>query len=622
MNEELTNKILTLPAEPGVYLMKDETGQVIYVGKARNLNRRVRSYFEGRDQRSLAPFLEQAVSDIETIVVDNEKEALLLENELIKLHQPLFNIKLKEGGNFVYLRLDPAESYPRLEVTRQVRKDGARYFGPYPAARALRETLRVVNRYFKLRTCSDHDPSQHETPCLLCQISRFPQPSVYDIPPEEYRHHVEDAIKFLEGRKPELLDSLRTRMAEASASLRFEEAARLRDRITAVERTLEPQKVKTAELLDRDVIGVHREGSQFGVYVLFVREGRMIGGRAFVFGGQEFPDRELLASFINLYYSEGQFLPAEILLPFEIEGIAGLENLLSERKGSGVRLTVPRSGPGRTLVRMSARNAKQALGKPRTGEDEMIRLLERLRHELHLSRVPYRIECFDVSHFHGEMIVASKVAMVSGRIDKDRYRRYRIRSVTVGDDYSAMFEALTRRLRHGVEENDLPDLIVLDGGKPQLSAGLAALAELRVTGVDMVALAKKRDFPARERGEEPVSAPERIFVPGEPEPVVLPPTSPELLLLARLRDEAHRFAITYQKKLSRKERLRSELDDIPGIGEKRKRLLLNRFGSVERIAAATAAELAETEGLGKAAARRVYSFFHPNAPAAEDGHAS
>jgi excinuclease ABC subunit C len=499
-----------------------------------------------------------------------------------------------------------------------VKRDGALYFGPYPAARALRETLRAVNRYFHLRTCSDHDPRQHERPCLLCQISRLPDPSVYDIPPEQYRRHVEDAVKFLEGRKPELLESLHGRMEAAAADLRFEEAARLRDQISAVERTLEPQKIKTDLPIDEDVIGIFREGNHLSLYILFVRKGRIIGGRPFLFGGVDFPDRELLASFVNLYYSAGEFVPDRIVLPIEIEGARGIGEVLAERKGSAVRLSKPEGKHDRSLVRMSVRNAARAAGKPLSGEDETSRLLERLQHRLHLSRIPRRIECFDVSHLHGEMTVASRVAMRNGRLDKDGYRRYRIRTAGSGDDYSALFEAVSRSLRKGREENNLPDLIVLDGGKPQLSAGLAAAKEVGAAGVDVIALAKKRSIGPREPDEEPGKAPERIFVPGAGEPVVLPQTSTELLLLVQLRDEAHRFAVTYQDKLSRKERLRSELDAIPGIGEKRKKALLTRFGSMEGIAKASVEEILQTEGLGPEMARQVFAFFR-GGTAAEDG---
>ncbi len=618
MLEELKKTVESLPAEPGVYLMKDASGRVLYVGKAKNLNKRVRSYFEGgRDERVQIPFLEKAVANIEAIVVANEKEALILENELIKRHKPPFNIRLRAGGNFVYLKLDPRKAYPRLEVTRVVQQDGARYFGPYPAAKALRETLRVINRHFHLRTCADHDPRRHPRPCLLCQISHFPAPSVYDIPPEEYRRHVEDAIRFLEGRKPELLESLRRRMEEASRELRFEEAARLRDRLLAVERTLQPQKVVVGEGINWDVAGLHREGAVLAVYLLFVRDGRVTGGRPFLFRGQEFPDQELLASFLNLYYSQGHFIPDEVILPQEIEGMAALSELLSERKGAPVLLSVPRSGIGRELLQMSTRNARQALRQPR-GPMEVPEILARLAHRLHLKEVPHRMECFDISHFKGETMVASQVVMTEGRLDKARYRRYRIRTVAVGDDYRAMYEALTRRLRHGLEEGDLPDLIVLDGGKMQLSAGLQAMADLGVTGVEMIALAKKREIAPEGAGGVVARAPERIYLPGRKNPVVLPPDSPELLTLVRLRDEAHRFAIAYQKKMSRREKLRSELTLIPGIGAKRAAELLRHFGSVARLKEASLAEISQVEGLGPKIARRIYEFFHKEA---SDGNA-
>ncbi|MDI6853880.1 MAG: excinuclease ABC subunit UvrC [Deltaproteobacteria bacterium] len=609
MRDKLRDKIAALPEEPGVYVMKGEDGRVLYVGKAKNLQKRVRSYFEGgRDERVQIPFLESMLADIEAMVVGTEKEALILENELIKQHKPPFNIKLREGGNFVYLKLDPGKDYPRLEVTRQVAPDGARYFGPYPAARALRETLRVINRHFQLRTCADHDPRSHQRPCLLCQISRFPAPSVFDIPKEEYRRHVEDAIAFLEGRKPELLESLKRRMQEASDAMKFEEAARLRDRIQAVERTLERQKVTLGGNYNWDVLGLHREGNDLAVYLLFVRGGRVAGGRAFIFPGQGFPEREVLASFLNLYYSQGHLLPDKVLLPLEIEGMRSLADFLRERKASKAQFVVPRGGIAYELVKMAARNASQALEQSRPREEKDPEVLAALAEKLHLQKAPHRMECFDVSHFQGDAIVASKAAMTKGRLDKARYRRYRLRTVIVGDDYRAMYEVLSRRLRRGLETNDLPDLIVLDGGKVQLSAGLQALEDLGVTGVEIVALAKKREIGTAGL-LEPAQAPERLYLPGMDQPVVLPPDSPELLTLVLLRDEAHRFAISYQKKLGRKERLRSELDLIPGIGQARKTELLRRFGSLEQLRRASLTELEKVEGLGPKLAKRVYEFF-------------
>jgi excinuclease ABC subunit C len=494
----LAGKLASLPAEPGVYVMKDRSGRVLYVGKAVNLRDRVRSYFAGGDPRPFVPLLERLLGDIETVVVRNEKEALLLENELIRRHKPRFNLRPQGGRNFVYLRLDTGQRYPRLEVTRRVSPDGARYFGPYPLARALRDTLRVVNRYFKLRTCSDHDPSTHERPCLLCQIAHFPAPSVYDIPPDEYRRQVEDAVLFLEGKHTELIDALRTRMNEAAAQQRFEEAARLRDQIAAVERTLEPQRIVAPEPADR--------------------------------------------------------------------------------------------------------------------AEEIQTVLERLRARLGLMNLPRRMECFDVSHFHGGTLVASKVAMADGRPDKDRYRRYRITSVRAGDDFAAMYEVVSRRLRRGIEENDLPDLLVIDGGKGQLASALAAIKDLGAKGMDVIALAKARGTGGGGAPHGPREGlPERIFLPKRREPVVLPQDSPEMLLLARLRDEAHRFAITYQRKLLRRERVRSALEDIPGIGPARRRALLRHFGSLKRVREASVEELAEVEGIGDEMARRIREHLHREA---------
>jgi excinuclease ABC subunit C len=611
MEKAIQDRIAALPSEPGVYLMKDRSGQVVYVGKAVNLRERVRSYFSGADQRAFVPALEGLLGDIETIVVKNEKEALLLENELIRRHKPRFNARPKEGKNFIYLRLDAKQRYPRLEVTRQVQRDGARYFGPYPLARALRETLRIVNRYFKLRTCSDHDARSHERPCLLCQIARFPAPSVYDIPEEEYRRHVEGAIMFLEGERTDLVRDLRARMAVATAALRFEEAARLRDQLAAIERTLEPQEIIAATRIDQDAIGHCRRGDRLQLYMLHVRHGRIIGGQAFPFSGQEFPDRELLGSFVNQYYGRNVFVPDEVLLPIDIDAPEVLADLLAERKGAKVRVLVPQRGWRQKLIELARRNAEQGLRPRLAAQTEPANVLERLRKRLGLGRIPRRMECFDVSHFHGGAIVAAQVAMTDGQPDKDRYRRYRVTTVTVGDDYAAMHEVLTRRLRRGLANGDLPDLIVVDGGKPQLGAAQAALKDVGIAGVDAVALAKSRELPetAAPYGLR-AEVPERIYVPGRPEPVVLAQDSPELLLLARLRDEAHRFAITYQRKLMRRERLRSELEDIPGIGTERRRALLHHFGSVRRVYDASVEELAEVENVGLALARRIHEHLH------------
>ena len=599
MSESISAKLGTLPREPGVYLFRDARGRVIYIGKARNLFERVRTYFrENTEAGALGGPLRQEIRDLETIVVGSEKEAFILENEMIQRHRPRFNIRLREGGNFVYLRLDINQDYPRLEVTRWVRDDGARYFGPYPAASALRKTLRVVNRYFQLRTCSDHDPSIHRRFCLLCQISRFPEPSVYDIPRKQYRRHVENAVRFLEGRTTGLIRDLRRRMDAASRDRNFEEAARLRDQIHAIERTMEPQKIISDDRLDRDAFGIYRQNGRTGIYILYVRQGRVIGGQGFEPETPAAPDREVLASAVNMYYSRGHLIPDEVLLPFHVEGRQELAGLLSEKSGRPVRLRVPRKNPGRALVERSQRNAGAVLADQRQGAGRPTRALELLRKRLDLDHIPRVIECFDVSHLQGGVIVAAKTAMTDARLDKSRYRRFRIRSVDKGDDFSAMYEAVSRQVQHGLRADALPDLIVVDGGRPQLSAAQAAL---QAEGVDLtaVALAKKQ----RRQGQE--KTPERIFLPGQTRPLVPAPDAPELLLLARLRDEAHRFAITYQKKTRRRQGMRSSLDAIPGIGKTRKKALFRRFGSIRQIAAASVEDLAVTEGIGPKMARQI-----------------
>ncbi|MGA8180822.1 MAG: excinuclease ABC subunit UvrC [Desulfobacterales bacterium] len=598
--QRLKEKLKTLPDEPGVYLMKDKPGNIIYIGKAKNLRNRLKAYFAGtKDERALMPFLTEEIADVETVVGGNEKEALILENELIKRHKPRFNIKLKEGGTFVYLRLDLDRTYPRLEVTRRVKKDGARYFGPYPAARALRETLRVMNRYFKLRTCSDHDPGRHKRPCLLCQISTFPESSVYDIPSKDYRRHVKDAVSFLQGKKPELLNSLRHRMEKASGDLNFEEAARLRDQIEAIKRTLEPQAVIFKTDLDADVLGFFQMNNFCTVYLVFVRHGRAIGGRALSFeAAEKFSGKDRLASFLTLYYSREHFVPDEIWLPFGIEGQSALEEVLSERKDAKVSIVVPKTKDKRALLMTSQRNARLSLYQSQKGDRQTFATLMNLQNQLGLEHMPRYMECFDVSHFKGDAIVAAKAAMKDGKPDKNRYRRYKIKSVTLGDDYAAMHEAVFRRLRHGMEENDLPDLIVLDGGKGQLTAARRAMSQLKISGIDMIALAKDRNKKRKDTAEF-------IYLPGKKKAVVLKQSSAEQLILMQLRDEAHRFAITYQKRLLRETVIASRLDRIPGIGKKRRKSLLRRFGSIKRIAAASTDDLAQTKGIGQQTARDI-----------------
>lgn len=606
MDSRLAEKLEALPTEPGVYLMKDRQGEVVYVGKAVNLRSRVRSYFNRTgDYRAFIPLLEELLGDVETVLVRTEKEALLLENELIKKHKPRFNVKLRDDKQFISLRLDRSHPYPRLEVVRRYHKDGARYFGPYSSAGAIRETLRVVNRYFQLRTCTDHVLTHRKRPCLLYQIGRCPAPCVYPVSTEEYRRNVDAVELFLSGKAGELVDGLRVRMKQAASELRFEEAARLRDQLRAIERSLERQQVATSDDKDRDVFACHRDGERLLVYVLYVRQGRLNGGQAFPLGTQEFPDGELLESFVNLYYDQGNPVPDEVLLPLEPENREGLESLLSEHKGSTVRVRVPRRGDVLELVRLAQKNAEQAAAERKRTREETEAVLLRLQQRLHLRHLPRRIECYDISHFQGSGMVASRVAALDGEPDRSRYRRYRIKGLTQQDDFASMHQVLTRRLSRGLEEGELPDLIVVDGGKGQLASALAAAKDLGVEQVDMVGLAKSRDQQVHDRDEEHARSPERVFLPGRKDPIILRQNSAELYLLTRLRDEAHRFAITFQQQVLRRSRVRSALEELPGVGETRRKLLLRHFGSFKRVQQASREQLAEV--LGPSLAERVHT---------------
>lgn len=615
----LEERLAKLPTEPGVYLMKDRHGDVIYVGKAVNLKSRVRSYFNRTgDTRAFIPLLDSLLGDIETVVVTNEKEALLLENELIKRHKPRFNVQLRDDKNFICLRLDPRPDYPRLEVVRSFKNDGARYFGPYASASSIRETLRTINRYFQLRTCTDHVLHNRKRPCLLFQIGRCPAPCVNPIPREAYHRNVEAVTLFLEGKASALVEDLRVRIKQAAGELRFEDAARLRDQLFAIERSLERQRVAVTEAVDQDVFAYHREGERLLFYVLYIRKGRISGGQAFPFTGQEFPTEELLASFASLYYDHENLIPDQVLLPLELDGgTDAFEQVLSERKGQRVRVRIPKRGDRHELIALAKKNAEQAaLDRSRTREENEA-ILARLQTRLHLSKLPWRMECYDISHFQGAAIVASQVAVTGGEVDKARYRRFKIKSITRQDDFASMHEVLTRRLKAGLSDGDLPDLIVIDGGKGQLASAHAALRDLGIEGVDMVGLAKSRDEDTpQDRTAKTQRSPERVFLLHRKDPIVLAQNSAELFMLTRMRDEAHRFAITFQQNLMRRRNFRSILEDIPGVAEGRKKSLLKAFGSLKRVREATIEQL--TDVVGPTLAERIHGYLHGEPPDLEE----
>jgi excinuclease ABC subunit C len=608
---ELEERLAQLPNQPGVYLMKDKAGRIIYVGKAVNLANRVRSYFQpgSSDTRAFVALLDRMLGSLETVVVTSEKEALLLENELIKKHRPRFNVQWRDDKQYLCLRLGNEHRYPRLEMVRRPKRDGAKYFGPYASASSLRETVRVINRFFQLRTCSDHVLESRRRPCLLHQIGRCPAPCVKPIPVESYAKNIEAVVLFLEGRSEPLIVLLRDRMKEAAKKLEFEEAARLRDQVIAIERSVERQAIATTETIDQDVFGLFREGDRITLYSLFVRSGRITGGQAHHFQS-EFPDDELVTSFVNQYYADDAFVPKEVLLPGSPNEPEALSDLLTERKGERVRVLVPQRGEKVDLVKLASRNAERAFSERKRSRDEVEHTLQRLKDKLHLTKLPHRMECFDISHFQGAALVASQVASVDTEPDPSRYRHYKLKTVTGNDDFASMHEILTRRFKRGLELGDLPDLIIIDGGKGQLAQAVAAMRDVGVEGVDVVGLAKSRDLETLTPDVKQEVSPERIFLVGRKDPIVLQQTSPELFAITRLRDEAHRFAITFQRKLNRKRGLSSALDQVPGVGESRRTALLRHFGSVKRLKEASIEEIAEVDGIGPAVAERLHAFLH------------
>jgi excinuclease ABC subunit C len=509
-----------LPAAPGVYIMKDARGKPIYIGKAAILRNRVRQYFQpaSGDIRDFVPLLEGIVVDIETVITSNEKEALLLENTLIKRHQPRFNVNLKDDKNFLVLRLDPEAAWPRLEVTRRLGDDGAYYFGPYHSASSCREALRAVNRHFQLRTCTDHVLQNRRRPCLQYQIKRCPAPCVLPVSREAYGEQVRDVRLFLTGKSDELLDRLRARMKDAAGRTEFEVAAEIRDSIRALETSLEEQRVVSDDFADQDLIGYHREGIALEIVVMSIRGGTLNGSRAFSFTGQEFPDAELISSFIGLYYDLGPPPPDEVLLPVEIDD-AGLKGeWLTERRAEvtgrkkKVEVCTPQRGDRRKLVDLANKNAASSFATRRNARADVELSLGKLQKRLKLPQLPRVIECYDVSHLQGFAAVASMVVFVDGRPDKARYRTYKVRAPAKAgarrhnDDFASMYEVLSRRFRRAREAGPddaasswkLPDLIVVDGGKGQLAMALAAARDVGIpvgpgATLSIVGLAKERD---------------------------------------------------------------------------------------------------------------------------------
>ncbi|HXV22165.1 MAG TPA: excinuclease ABC subunit UvrC [Desulfuromonadales bacterium] len=597
------------PTLPGVYLMQGEAGEILYVGKAKNLRSRLRSYFSAEgDGRAHIRFLMNRVREIETIVTDTEKEALILENTLIKKHRPRYNIHLRDDKTYVSIRLDPREEFPALQVVRKVQRDGALYFGPFSSGSAVRETLKEIYRLFPLRHYPVETCRRRGRPCLFYQIGQCSAPCYGKIGRQEYRELVRGVTALLSGRESEVLTLLRGRMTTAAAAMRFEEAAMLRDQIRAIEQTVERQKVVEAGGGDQDVVGVHREGGEVAVAVLFIRQGKLIGRRSFTLEWR-LDEAELLSSFLQQFYGREVFIPDQVLLPFSLEDADILGDWLGERKGKRVGVLAPRRGDKLQLVELAVRNAAEVFRERGSRREAREAVLAEIGERLQLSRPPQRMECFDISNVQGKQSVGSMAVLLDGEPAKGEYRHFRIRSVEGADDYASLYEVLKRRLTRGLAEELLPDFILIDGGKGQLSVLTAVLGELGLVGrIDAAGIAKSRVL-ANVRGKAVEKSEERFFLPGRKNPVLLRQGSPALFLLERLRDEAHRFAIAYHRKLRGKAALHSALEDVPGVGPARRKVLLKHFGSVRRLREASLAELLAVPGLPEPVARTVYACF-------------
>ena len=601
-------KIARFPASPGVYLMQGKDGDILYVGKARDLKKRVRSYFGASpDSRWHIRFLMERVADIEYIVTDTEKEALILENALIKKHRPRYNFNLRDDKTYFSLRMDMNEEFPRLTVIRKVTRDGARYFGPYSSASAAREVLKELNRLFPLRHYPLETCRRRRRPCLFYQMRQCAAPCHGMISRDDYAALANGAALFLEGKNSDLLRLYQQRMALAAAEERYEEAARCRDLIRAIEQTVEKQKIVTRGG-DADILGYARAGERLEIVLLFMRGGTISGSRSFS-ALWEMDDAEGAASFLHEYYSRDLYIPEEILVPLPLPEPEAFAEMLTEKRGKKVVIASPQRGVKHELVELAMRNALTSLEEKSSADAGREAVLEELRQRLHLSRLPRTIECYDISNIQGEQAVGSRVVFHDGLPDKARYRRYRIRTVDQANDFAMMREAFSRRLDPDGGGGELPDLILVDGGIGQLNILCGVLAELGVGGIDAASLAKSRV----EKGMTAAAvrrSDERVFLPGRKNPVVLRQNSPPLLLLARVRDEAHRFAITYHKNLRGKAALTSQLDAVPGIGPSRRKALLRHFGSLKKVREASLEELRQVPGVSAEVGEAVWRHLH------------
>jgi excinuclease ABC subunit C len=599
VRQHLEAQLRALPAKPGVYLFKGKEGKVIYVGKAANLKSRVKSYFGSPS--NLPSKTQQLVSnirDLEFVITNSEQEALILECDTIKKYAPKFNASLKDNKTFPYLKIDIKEDWPGVYITRRVQKDGARYFGPFASAGAVRKTLRLIKKIFPYRSCTKRIDGKDKRPCLDYYIHQCLGPCVGAVERNEYRDVINQVILFLQGKQELILRELDAKMKAAAQQLQFEKAASLRDQIDAIENVIEGQRIATTLQGEKDVIGLAQNERLASVELFRVRNNKLIGQDHFIMEGtQGESPGQIMTSFVKQYYASASYVPSRILLQYPVDELAVLSQWLSQQRGSKVELQVPQRGAKKKLVETVAENAARGLELAQLKEmkAEVISSgLQELKDRLHLPRMPRRIECYDVSNIQGTLAVASMVVLEKGWPKPAHYRRFRIRTVAGADDYAMIQETLRRRFKRGETGEGVwgitPDLVLIDGGRGQLNAALEVTQESGVASVPTASLAKEN---------------EEVFIPGAAQPIRIPRDSPALHILQRARDEAHRFAISYHQKLRRKGFITSALDNVPGIGPKRRRALLKKFGSVKAIREAPLEELGQTEGITLALAKKV-----------------
>lgn len=590
------NRLENLPTQPGVYLMKNKAGEVIYVGKAKNLRSRIRQYFmPGGDGRVMIPVLIPQVEIIDTLLVLSEKEALLVENNLIKEYKPKYNALLKDDKSYIALKVNSKHPWPQVSLVRYKGKpqpDGI-YFGPYTSAHAARATLDIIQRVFPLRQCSDQEFARRTRPCILFDMKRCIAPCVQKCTKEHYEALVDKVIRFLKGYDKEILKQLYDEMDAASNALEFERAGLILNTIRQIEKTVEGQNVDKPLGADADALGIYRQGEEVILTKLEIRAGKLMNSFHFNFSKIAQDDAELLESFLLQHYEKQDRLPHEILLPVALDSHHELSEILSANRSRKVTLHLPQKGEKKNLVVMAQVNAEAVFKEKKDKKVLIGNTLLEMQEKFHLSRLPAKIECFDNSNIFGEEPVSCLVAFQEGEKDKSKYRKFKVKTVEGPDDYATFYEVLIRRYKRSKEENNLPDLLIVDGGKGHLNIALRALADLDIVSVDVISVAKESG-----RHDKGMTS-EQVFLPNVKDPILLRHTSQVLFLLQRIRDEAHRFAITFHRKRRAKKILRTELIEIPGIGPIKSKKLLKRFGSVKKLKEASEDDLKQVKGLSE-----------------------